>query len=209
MHGKDANYSLENLKERAEEARKANAGYIANLEEAYLNRCEHRRLNGIPVVAYNGYSRAGKDTAAEYIGGITKGRVLYAGSSSWRGMPIMAHMVGISPEQLYAERHEHRDFMIAAFHAIRGDDYSFLVRLALGASDLVVGVRGRLELDELVRSRTVLLNAWIDNPRVPKDKTVEYGQDDCDLSIHNHGSLFDFYARVYRFAQAVYPAQVQ
>lgn len=204
----EANFSLENLKERADTARKQVKAYIEKLEEQYVTNTERRKRSGIPVVAFNGYGRAGKDTAAEYVGKLTRERVIYGGSSSWRGMPIMAAMVGIPAEELYKIRHLHRDFMIKAFHAIRGDDYSFLVRLALGAADIVVGVRGEMELDEIVRQKIVHLNVWVDNRRVEVDKTVEYSAEDCDVIIPNHGSKLDYYERVNRLAWAVYPGQM-
>lgn len=203
------NFSLYCLDERAQAAKRALSHLTQETEAAYERSCQRRKAEGIIPLAISGMGRAGKDTAAEYISRVTQNRVRYSGSASWRGMPYLAHMVGTTPEELYQIRHEHRDFMIAAFHALRADDIGFTARQALAQSDMIVGVRGMLELEFLSRTGMIDLSVWIDNSRVSPDKTVEYGAEDCDVVVHNHGARLDFFRRLHRLVRAVYPAQLR
>lgn len=200
----EANWTLDNLEERVKAAKEANKDYLQECEKEYIKRCTYRNDRCVPTLAICGMGRAGKDTAGEYIDAITQGEISYPGSASWRGIRLIAHMVGVTPEEAYRDRHQHRDFMIKAFHAIRGYDYPLLVRMCLGAGDMVVGVRGKLELEEIKRENIINLAIWIDNNRVSADHTVEYGPDDCDLSISNHGSLLEFYSKLHRLVRVIY-----
>lgn len=189
-------YTLTNLVERAAEAKKKHKSYIDELLENYERRQRWRRKRAIPSVGYCGMGRAGKDTAAEFYCAHTGTK--YPGSSSQMVLPIIATMVGISEEQAFAERHQHREFWIDACHAIRNPDFTLLLRMCLGAGDVAVGCRGRLELYHAVRDKILDVTIWIDNPRVPNDPTVEYGPEDCDFMVPNRGSHSELYSRIER-----------
>jgi hypothetical protein len=79
-------------------------------------------------------------------------------------------------------------------HAFRYDDPSLLLKLALGTGDVVVGVRGKIEL--YCSRKLIDYAVWVDNPRAPVDPTVEFSESDCDLSIPNHGGVTDLYRRI-------------
>ncbi len=198
------NYSLDGLADRAAAAKDAHAGRLSDTLALYEGRTDHRRRRGIPAFGFCGMGRAGKDTAAEYVCAHTD--AVYPRSASWQALPFIAHMIGVSEEEAWNSRHQNREFWIAACHAFRGSDYTLLVRLCLSAGDVAVGIRGRLELAAAVRTGVVDLTLWVDNPRVPKDVTVEYGPEDCDIVVTNHGSITEFYAKLHRLVRAVYPA---
>jgi hypothetical protein len=200
----EGNYSFENLEERMEAAKKHHWQLLHDYEEAYDVRCEHRKKCGILPIGFCGMGRAGKDTGAEYMCEHVLG-MKYPGSNSQLVLPFMAHVIGLPKEQVFKERHEHREFWIAALHAFRGKDYTKIIRMCLGAGDVSVGIRGRLELDAAIRSNTVQLAMWIENPRVPKDITVEYGPEDCDVMVPNCGSLLEFYSKIQRLIRVLYP----
>jgi hypothetical protein len=191
-----ANYSLDDLPERAAKARLAHADYLLGAEERYARRCAWREANHILPIGVCGMGRAGKDTAAEYL--CAHAGMVYPQSASWQALPIIAHIIGIPPEAAWADRHQHREFWINACHAFRGKDFGFLVRMCLGAGDIAVGIRGRMELDAVIRAGVVRLTVWVDNPRAPNDPTVEYGPGDCDLMVPNHGSILEFYAKLHK-----------
>src|SRR5215471_11508752 len=144
------NYAFADLPERAQAALDAHQEYLAEMLRKYEERKTWRAESKVPTFAVLGMGRAGKDTAAEYLCARVPGMV-YAGSSSNRLCRFVAHMVGLSEEQAFAERHGHRDFWIAAGHAIRGHDLTLLARITLGWGDLAVGLRGRQELHGCVR----------------------------------------------------------
>lgn len=77
-----------------------------------------------------------------------------------------------------------------------------LVRLVLETSDLVAGIRAR---EELLASKECLIDlvVWIDNPRVPVDKTVTFTREDCDVIVSNEADLQTYYCRLARFAKSL------
>ena len=190
-------YSLHNVRERAEEAKLKHQDYIAGLMQKYAERTLWRKSKNVPVIGFCGHGRAGKDTAAEFLCGHTL--AVYPGSASSMVLPVVATALGVSPEQAWNERHQHRQFWIEFCHAFRGRDYSLLIRMCLGAGDVAVGVRGRLELEHAVAEGVLGTTLWIDNNRVQPDPTVEYGPEDCDFVVPNHGSRMELYARMRKF----------
>lgn len=197
-------YSLKDVKERARASREACATYVEDGLEEYEYRCSIREAKRLPVVAFCGYGRAGKDEAALYAASATE--LVYGGSPSSTVLPIIAHTLGIPEEQAWAERHEHREFWLHWCHAFREPDFTLLLRLALGRGDTAVGIRGRLELHHAVQNKVIDHVVWIDNPRVPVDPTVEYSAADCDLTLVNGGSLRNYYDKLGKFLRLVLPA---
>jgi len=197
------NYCITDMTSRALAALDVHRDYMDEMLARYAERKAWRVANRVPTVAVLGMGRAGKDTAAEYICHRVPGMV-YAGSSSNRLCRFVAHMVGLSEEQAFAERHDHRDFWIAAGHAIRGQDLTLLARITLGWGDLAVGLRGRQELHGCVRDGVIDYSLWIDNPRVPVDKTVEFTAGDCDCMIPNWGSYLELYRKLDRWLKLVH-----
>ena len=197
---------MSGLKARADLARTAHAGYLRTLEDKYQHRKAWREQFRIPALGIGGMGRAGKDTAAEFLCACTK--MIYPGSASQMILPLLTNMVYDDnrdvleesrpsiEQKVFDDRHSHREFWIAACHALRGNDYGLLVRMCLGAGDIAVGIRGRLELETVLRDQIITTAMWIDNPRVPHDITVEYGPEDCDVMIPNYGSVLELYAKL-------------
>lgn len=187
-------YSLNNLLARARSSREKFAAYVADKLAAFDVFQVARACRRVPVVAFLGMGRAGKDTAAEYF--CLKAGLTYAGSSSSMVLPIIADSIGIPPEQAWEERHQNRKFWNEWCHAFRHDDPALLVKMCLGAGDVVVGVRGKIELHAVQQERLIDYSVWVDNPRAPVDPTVEFGLADCDFSIPNHGGVTELYRRI-------------
>lgn len=188
------NYSFDNLLERARISRGFHRDYVSGLLLKFDDRTTVRAEKKAPVVAFLGMGRAGKDTSAEYFC-LTTG-LTYAGSSSSMVLPIIADSIGVPPAQAWEERHQNRKFWIEWCHAFRHDDPALLVKMALGAGDVVVGVRGKIELHAVQQARLIDYSVWVDNPRAAVDPTVEFGEADCDFSIPNHGAVTDLYRRI-------------
>jgi len=190
----EPNYSLDNLMARARASREKFADYVAAKVAAYEVNQIARACRRAPVVAFLGIGRAGKDTASEYFC-LTTG-LTYAGSSSSMVLPIIADSIGVPLERAWAERHQNRKFWIEWCHAFRHDDPALLVTMALGAGDVVVGVRGKIELHSVQQRKLIDYTVWVDNPTVPDDPTVEFGVADCDFSIPNRGGVTELYRRI-------------
>lgn len=198
------NYSLEDISARAQAALTDLAGLAQELDEKYHRRKLYREFYGFPSVAVVGMGRAGKDTAAEYMQQLHTTHLLPVKSSSLNALPFVAHMIGIDKEVAYAERHQHREFWIEACNQLRANDLTRLARWCFGVCDIAVGLRGGTEFAACKESGVVDLSVWVDNNRVPPDKTVEFTRDDCDVVLENHGDLKVFLGRVGRLSNVLY-----
>lgn len=156
---------------------------------------------GKPILCIVGYGRAGKDTACEWLRDHTVLR--YAGGSSWSACDYMAGFLGKTPEEAYRDRHQDRMMWFNELNKLRDrEGPTCLVRRCLTHSDLVCGLRNRVEILGGRRDGLLDLVVWIDRP-VPVDPTVEFDVNDADLVIRNHGTLEEFYGRLERFARAL------
>ncbi len=191
-----ADYVIHDMAARAAAAVEANKEFVENLLGRYRARTEaHRRIE-LPSLAILGMGRAGKDTAAKYI--CDRCGLTYAGSSSNNLGVFVAHMAGEDYHKAFEERHQHREFWIAAGHAVRGMDLTLLAKLAMADGDFAIGLRGREELYGCYKEGLIDAAIWIDNPRVPNDPTVEFTSADCDLMVPNHGSFMELYKKLDR-----------
>lgn len=164
-----------------------------------------------PTLIIGGYGRAGKDTAAEFFRDNTVLR--YAGGSSWAARHYMAERLSeklgrlVTPDEAFASRHEGGDetrmFWYTEMNKFREGDWTRLVRLCLEESDIVCGLRDKREIVEAKKQNLVDLIIWIDNPRVPVDKTTTYTSDDTDIIIRNAGTIEEYHEKLRRFSQAL------
>lgn len=195
------NYSMDGLRDRALAALEAHREYVAGLEHAYHTRQHLREVRGIPPLALLGMGRAGKDTAGEYL--CKRFELDPPRSSSLNALPLVAHMIGLPEQQAYAERHQHREFWIEACNMLRYDDLTRLARWCLGACDLAIGLRGNTEFAAVMKEGVCDLAVWVHRD-VPKDPTVEFTREDCDVVIDNTTTLERFHERLERFGMTVY-----
>lgn len=198
------NYSLENLKQRADLALEVHRAKYDKMEEEYKQFANLRVERKLPTIALVGMGRAGKDTAAEIIAYSEYTDIPAPKSASLIVLPLIAHMVGLPDYHVYDNRHANRAFWIAACHAIREGDVTRIVRYCLSQCPLVIGIRGKEEFRQVVETNMVDLTVWIGNKRVSVDPTVEFSRDDCDIVIDNNGTLEEFTKRVEKFAKLVF-----
>lgn len=188
------NYTHTDLLERARASREKFKDYVAQKLDGFAERQARRRERAVPVLAFLGMGRAGKDTSAEYF--CLKTGLSYVGSSSSMVLPIIADSIGVPPARAWVERHQNRQFWIDWCHAFRHDDPAMLVKMSLGCGDVAVGVRGKVELHTVQQQKLIDYTVWVDNPRVENDPTVEFGVADCDFSIPNYGGVTGLYQRI-------------
>ena len=149
-------------------------------------------------IAIVGPGRSGKDTAAEWLdwGGILK----YWGSCSRVICPHAARHLGISEEEAWETRHQHRDLWRKIGDHLRrvNRDDAYLARLTLKHGDVCVGIRARAEMDAVLAEKLVDLVIWIEKPDVEPDDTLEFGDDVADVILKNDGTLGRLYHRLGR-----------
>lgn len=191
-------YCFDNLEERAADSFCRHKSWIDEMDEKFEQRQAYRKSIGMPIFAVLGKGRAGKDTTASYL--CRKKGMKYVGSSSNFLLRFVSDLTGLNPDQAFKERHQHREFWIAAGHAVRANDLSLFARMTLAYGDLAVGLRGREEIHGAVTSNVVEYLLWVDR-NVPDDPTMEVGAADCDVVVPNHGSYVDLYRRLDRFLE--------
>lgn len=145
-----------------------------------------------------GPSRCGKDTACTFLARIT--RLRFAGSTSIYLAPFVAEKLGVSPEEALRTRHQNRNLWNRVGRAIRQTDPGYLVRRSLENAEIIGGIRDVRELKICQESKMIDLIIWIANKRSRTDTTLQFAEEDCDLTIPNHSDLAAFHARLYRFA---------
>jgi hypothetical protein len=149
-----------------------------------------------------GHGRAGKDTACEYLSQITSLR--NAGTTSKYLCKHVAQALGLSEEEAYRRRHESNEMRQTWFkigNQVRENSPTTLLREALMHGEITGGVRDIAEIVGAREEKLVDLIIWVENRRVPPDPTVTFGVEECDIVIPNHGSLDEFYYRLWRLAQ--------
>ena len=153
-----------------------------------------------PKILFVGYGRSGKDTAAQFLHG--RGALRYGGSTSWAALPLMAAYFGRHPMEVWDCRHVCRETWKRQCDGFRSQgDQCILIRRALETGNMITGVRGLPEIDAAIAEKLFDSIVWIDNPRVAKDFTVDFGQDKATDVIRNNGSLAKFYAHVLDWAK--------
>lgn len=156
-------------------------------------------MSRLPRIALCGPSRCGKDTAAAWLAANTPLRM--GRSTSEVIATLAAGALGLTVEAAFARRHEDRSLWYEFGKGLRAEDPAFLVRTVLAeGSDIVVGVRDREEIVTARREGLVDLIVWIDRD-VPRDPTLEYNWDLCDVVIANWGTLDEFHARLAALAR--------
>ncbi len=145
-----------------------------------------------------GQGRAGKDTAGDYLAGVTN--LKFAGTTSKYLCKYVAKVLGVSEEEAYADRHNNRMFWFDLGNKIREKDPLKLINEAFADGDITGGIRDKAEIDA-VQKRGDILIVWIENNRVPIDPTVKFGKEDCDIIIENNGSIHEFCEKLHKFAK--------
>ena len=115
----------------------------------------------------------------------------------------MAKVLGKSPEDAYRQRHEDRMLWFHALNELRArEGPTCLVRRCLAHSDVVCGLRNKVELEAGRAEGLLDLVVWVDRPTLP-DPTVEFTIEDADIIVRNHTTLGDFYGRLERLARTL------
>ncbi len=201
--GNIGRYDLSGMEEQVKMACDKARTYIdAMLNGYYLKQRKTERAPLKPVLAFLGWGRAGKDTSAkifcEHVGGS------YTGSASDAVAPIICHSIGVSKEIAFAHRHEHRQYWFEWCNEFRRNDPSKIARMMLSKSDVVVGMRSKIELLAAKKEGVVSLAIWVENPRAERDFTVEFSRSDCDIVLDNESSKEVLATRVVNLANCIW-----
>lgn len=151
-------------------------------------------------LAILGYGRTGKDTVGKWLHEHTPLR--YSGSTSNVICAEIAKAKGITEEEAWRTRHEDRIFWYNFCNEFRKDDPALLARTLLQSSDLVIGLRDRLELKACRKEKLFDLAIWLER-YVTTDPTVTFTAADCDLIVTNNGTLEELYEKLTRITSVL------
>ena len=166
----------------------------AYLDDLIVTSDRRRTEREVPVLALCGPGRCGKDLGADWLG--NNFCIDYGGSLSEIVAPLIASVVGGTTQEVFAARHNDRLYWFHFCSALRAGDPSFLVRLLLAKADIVVGIRGAVELEACLQQGLIDTAIWVENPRAPQDPTLEYTSGDCHLTIMNDGTKMAFFNKL-------------
>ena len=146
------------------------------------------------ILGIMGPGRSGKDEAAEWF---VKNRGLrYSGTTSVAISKRVAELEDISFEEAHSVRHERREYWRWLGDQMREDDPAALARIVREGSDMLVGVRAKVELKQVRKEKLCDLIIWIDRPGIPIDPTIEFGPELCDIIIPNWWGLREYHERL-------------
>ena len=173
--------------------------YIQQSLVKYAERCLFRQQQAFPVVAFVGWGRSGKDTAAEIW--CRHHGVAFNGGCSYAALPLLSLALDVVPAKAWSERHLQRGFWFHWLNRFRdGDNASLLVRMALGEADCSAGIRSRAELEACVEQGVIQRVVWIERPGTPVDPTVEYTREDVlaldGIVLENDGTVEQLEAKI-------------
>lgn len=66
---------------------------------------------------------------------------------------------------------------------------------------MITGVRGLSEIESAIAQKIFDSIVWIDNPRVEKDPTLDFGREKATDVILNDGSWTRFFSRLLEWAR--------
>lgn len=188
--------SLRDVTVDVAKAVRQSAKYLADINDQYDVRHKARKRAGMPILAFLGYGRCGKDLGAEWLG--TNYQVNYAGSTSNVVNPLIAAALDMSEADSFQTRHDNRVYWYNFCNELRRNDPTLLVRMLLAKGDVVVGIRGGLELDSALNAGLIDLSLWVDRPDIAVDVTVDFDKTDCDVVILNDGTKASYFAKLRR-----------
>ncbi len=149
-------------------------------------------------LAIVGHSRAGKDTAAQYLAERTN--LIYMGSLSGIVLPMIAKELNISTDEAWKTRHDRWQFWQKWCDNYRRYDKLKLISLAVKQADIITGIRDIHELNQAKYYGLIDLVVWINNPNIVEDPTMTFDCKVADIMILNEGSIYDFQKRLAAFA---------
>lgn len=166
----------------------------AYLDDLIVTSDRRRKEREVPVLALCGPGRCGKDLGADWLG--NNFCVDYGGSLSEIVAPLIASVMNAPTEDVFAARHSDRLYWFEFCSALRQNDPPYLVKLLLAKADIIVGIRGAIELEACLKHELIDTAIWIENPKAPHDPTLEYTSGDCHLTIMNDGTKTAYFNKL-------------
>lgn len=151
-------------------------------------------------IAIVGPGRSGKGLGSRYLRDIS--RLRYTGSTSWHAATDVAAVLGLTPAEAYARRHEDRETWYRECNRLRQNDPAALARRTLADGDICDGVRDEGEILTIQAEGLVQLTIWISRD-VAHDSTLKFGRSVADVEIDNNGTVAEFHGRLRRLANAM------
>jgi hypothetical protein len=173
----------------------------AYLDDLIVTSDRRRKERNVPVLALCGPGRCGKDLGADWLG--NNFCVDYGGSLSEIVAPLIASVMNAPTQDVFAARHSDRLYWFEFCNELRRHDPRYLVRLLLAKADIVVGMRGAIELEACHRDGLINLAVWINNNRAKPDPTIEFESADCDITIENCTNKLAYFNKLDKLANTL------
>jgi len=145
-----------------------------------------------------GNSRAGKDTASEYIA--DKYNLRYIPTSLFIAKKVIAPLAGGNYYDLYKDRHSegNRLYWADAIGIYNSDSSTRIIKEVFEISDIYCGLRSKKEFDKAKEEKLFDLSIWIDRSDF---ETSFYGIDEltkscADIIIENNLEVTDLYQKI-------------
>lgn len=197
---------LENLFEEIELSTKIHNAHLLGHEDcaleaevkvaAYydeLRSREHLLLN-LPIkIGIQGPGRSGKDTAADWL--LANTMLKFAGTTSIVISRQIAFEDNITFEEAHDKRHAQRERWRAKGDWMRRHNPAKLAIYTSIGSNIVAGVRARVEMVGILNLGILDINYWIDKPDLPVDPTLEFGSELCHAIVPNHEGVNEYLQR--------------
>lgn len=150
-----------------------------------------------PNILFVGAGRAGKDEACRLFANATGW--VNAGTCSKYLAPHVAVRLGIPEERAYAERHDNRLLWRQIGDEVRKDNPLALVMPMMQAGRIGGGVRGLAEIRAAREICTLIV--WVVRPGNLADPTLEYGEEETDITLVNDAGLDELDTKLRRLAR--------
>jgi hypothetical protein len=153
-----------------------------------------------PRLTIIGPSRAGKDTAAEYL--VEEWGYTYGGSCSIYITQYLCDTFGLDFEETHSKRHENRDLYRALGDFLRRSDPAYFVRKSMKVGNICVGVRSEVEFEAGAAEGLLGYVLYI-HKKGCIDTTFELSSTYAGLIVDNRGTKEDMYRELDRICTAL------
>ncbi len=154
------------------------------------------------AIAICGYARAGKDTTCNWLRDNTT--LNYSKSTS---EAAAEYLFGLWPgryttvEECYKDRSNHRVEWYQEILKYNGETGIRLYSEMVGLGCTVLnGIRDRKEFSSCCEAGLIDLSIWVTREGCHETGSITLQQSDCDLVLHNDGTLEDLYAKLARLS---------
>jgi len=151
-------------------------------------------------IAVCGYGRAGKDTVSQLLVqfmGLKYTQSTSEAAKKYVFQKLQDQYQYPDEEVCFRDRVNHRKEWFDLIIERNGADGIGLYREMAADNEIFNGIR-KWDPDIIKCREAGLIDLviWVDNPRIPPESNLTFGPEQCDITIHNSGTLEELTAKV-------------